>query len=545
MTGCLLEHQVCFPSQVVEESVWEYTSRHVQLSVRGEQILDHLLLLLPTYLNAQPRSHVLPFPPVLLFSICDALRHGRADGPASDQNDTSVLPSVLSKLRDWRLLDADYRYSPGGIHKLALDLAGITDETPAPTSSDYNPTSHARLRMKWVSSDSPSESQDREPSSSTPPSPSPPSPPLSGVLVSAQECAYALTGLNERRSDVGYEPWQAGRLGTSGSEDASAIMSRRHHSMSGFRSGCSACRHPRISGPSAPPSPRQMTFLEQRTPFSDVNRFDTHINVTVASPRHPEPSVQRTTPKKTKRGKYPSLQSVAHDADENEPTLAIPIGAQPGIGISFPRQRTHYPRISNTLSSREPTSPAAASVQRRAEPSHLLNRAREGDKHTTSHRVASVDLRLPMTHRSPNCASSIDLHLHPSTTRTQSFPYTPVRSHSGLGSVVARVQKLSSNAVGSRSSKRLPSWSQSHLHQTTTFLKPTGSVSSPPAKASVNLAHPYTRLRPSSTLIPPSRVPSDMKHRDGRSVSSPTHKHTQSTGSLPSPPLLYARQWQV
>ncbi|KAH0826249.1 hypothetical protein J3R83DRAFT_5714 [Lanmaoa asiatica] len=540
MTECPLERQ--FIGSAGEESVRSYASRHAQLSLRGKQILDRLLVLLSTCLKSQPTSRVSPFSPAHLFSICDTLQHGHVDGSA-EQNDTSVLPSVLSKLRDWRLLDPDYRYSSGGIHKLALDLAGITDEASASTSSDLVHTSLPRLRIKWVSLDSPCESQGREPSSSTPPSPSSP---RSDVLDSAHECAHALPDMSERRSDAVYESCQVGRLGTPNSEDTNAVVSRRHYSVSGFRSGCSACRHPRISGPSAPPSP-QMTSLEQRMPFSVVNQLGTNINNTVSSPRHMKPSVQHATTKKTRREKHKSSQSISRGAHINENELPLPTPIA-GIGISFPRQRTHSPRISNALLSREPSIPVAASVQRRVEPSHLPNRTREGDKHTSSHRVASVDLRLPIANHFPNHASPIDLHPH-APTRAQSFSYTPVNSH-GLGSAAVGVQKLSSNVVGSRLSGRLPFWSQGHLHRrptmtmTTTSVKPTGSLSPSPAKPSFQNPHPFTRLRPSSGSIP-SKIPSDMKRRDPRSVSSRTHKHTQSVGSLPPSPLLHARKWQV
>lgn len=542
MTECPLEHQLLagFPS-LEKEPVREYAARHAQLSVRGEQVFDRLLVLLPIYLKSQPTTRVSPFPPALLFSICDALQHGRAHGPA-EQHDTSVLPSVLSKLRSWRLLDPDSRSSSEGRHRLALDLAGITDEASASTGSVFDHTSHARLRMKWVSSDSLSESPDREPSSSTPPSPSSS---RFSVLDSPQECAYALPDLSERRSDTGYESCQTGRLGTPDSEDAGAVVSQRLHSVSGFRSGCSACRHSRVSGPTPPTL--QMASLGQMTPFSDVNRFDTNTNTTFSSPRHPKPSVQHTTTKKTKREKHKPSQSISRSAhvNENEPPLATSVGIQQGTGISFPRQYTHYPRISNVLSSRNPPSPAAASVERRSEPNHP-NRTREGDKHTSSHRVASVDLRLPMgNHHSSNHASPIDLHPH-APTRAQSFSYTAVNSH-GLGSVAARIQKLSSNAVGFRSSKRLPSWSQSHLGHspttTTTSGRPTGSSSPPPGKAGLQNPHPFTRLRPSSTSIPP-RVPNDMEHRARRSVST-QHKHTQSAGSPSSSPFFFVRKWQV
>ncbi|KAF8549494.1 hypothetical protein OG21DRAFT_1515164 [Imleria badia] len=539
MTECPLEHHAGFP-WLKEEPVGEgFTSRRAQLSVRGRRILDCLLVLLPSHLKSQSSSQVSSFPPALLFSIRDALQLDSAE-----QNDPSVLPSVLSQLRDWRLLDRDYRYSPGGIHRLALDLAGITEEASTATtgSSDLNRTSYARLRVKWVCSDSPSESQDRESVSSTRSS-------RSLGLDSVQECAHALSDLNERRSDAGYESCQDGRLGTPDSEDASAVVSPRHHSVSGFRSGCSACRHPRVSGLSNPPSPHMASV-----PLSDTYQFDMMINHSVPSSRYPKPSVQRT-PKRTKLKSLQSASRVAH-VDENEPLLPKPKGVQQGIGISFPRQRTHSPRISNALLPRDPFSPVAASVQRRLEPSHLLNHARQRDKHTPSHRVASVDLRLTMGNPCPNPASPNDLH---PPTRAQSFSYSPVKSH-GVGSVGAGVPKLSSNAVGSRSSKQLPSWTQTHLvrRPTTTTTtttptssaKPIGSPSPPLAKASFASPHLLPlgpRSRPSSTSIPP-RVPSDLKHRERRSVSSQTHKHTSSVPLLPffpASPLIHPRKWQV
>lgn len=538
MTECPLEHHAGFP-WLKEELVAEgFASSHAQLSVRGRRVLDRLLALLPSHLKSQSSSQVSLFPPALLFSICGALQPDRA-ADSTEQNDPPVLPSVLSKLRDWRLLDPDYRYSPEGIHKLALGLAGITDEASTATTgrSDLNRASHARLRVKWVSSDSPSESQDRESPSSTPPSPTPS---RSHVLDSAQQCAHALPDLNERRSDAGHESCQAGRLDTPDSEDASAVVSPRQHSVSGFRSGCSACRHLRVSGPSNPSSPHMASV-----PLSDTNQFDM---TSVPSHRHTKPSVHHT-PKKMKL-KY--LQSVSRSAhvDENEPPPSKSKGVQQGIGISFPRQRTYSPRISNALLPRDPFSPVAASVQW---PSHPFNHARQGDKHTSSHRVASVDLRLTMGNPCPNPASPNDLHPH-APTRAQSFSYSPVKSH-GVGNVGAGVPKLASNAVGSRSSKRLPSWTRTHLvrHPTTTTSatpQATGSPPPSPAKArfsNVNLLPLGVRSRPSSTSIPP-RVPSDLKHRERRSVSSQTHKHTSSVPLLPfSPasPLIRPRKWQV
>ncbi|KAI9568444.1 hypothetical protein HD554DRAFT_724376 [Boletus coccyginus] len=250
MTECPLEHHAGF-SSLEKESVGNVASRHAQLSVRGKQILDRLLVLLPSRLMSQPPSHVSPFQPALLFSICDALQFDRADDSAG-QNDMSVLPSVLNKLREWRLLDPDHRCSRGAIHRLALDLAGITDEISASTSPTLTRPSHARLRIKWVGSDSPSESQDRESFSSTPPSSSPS---RSDVLDSALECAHTLSDLDKRRSDAGYESCQADRLGTPDSEDASTVVSPRRHSMSGFRSGCSGVPSPSALRPFYPTQP--------------------------------------------------------------------------------------------------------------------------------------------------------------------------------------------------------------------------------------------------------------------------------------------------
>lgn len=537
MTECPLEHHTEFP-MLKEEPTRDFASRHAQLSLKSKRVLDRLLVLLPSHLKSHPTSRISPFPPALLYSICDAL-HPES---SAEQNDPSVLTSVLSRLRKWRLLESDYRYSPGGIHKLALDLAGTTDEASASSSPDLNHISHARLRMKWVGSDSSSESPDRESSLPTPP---PPSPSRSDALDSAQECAHVLPDLKGRRPDVGYESYQVGRLGTPDSEDTlNVVVSPRLRSMSGFRSGCSACRHLRLSGYSAPASPSRHTAS---MPFSDVNQFYMNINPNVpASPNHPKPNARHATPKKTKRNKLKSLQSVPCGAhvNENEPPLPKSMGIQQGIGILFPRQRTHTPGKSNTLSSREPFSPVTASVQRRPEP----NQARQGDKHTVSQRVASVDRGLSMVKPCSTRASPNDLHpLAPM--RASSISYSPGNSH-GVGGVGAGVQKLSSNAVGSLSSKRIPSWSRTHLvcprSSTTTFVTPTGS---PPAKA--RLWNPHLRpsgapSRRSSTSTPRS-VPSDMdmKRRDHPLVPSQTHKHTSSDGVLPLLPLIHARRWQV
>ncbi|KAF8443308.1 hypothetical protein L210DRAFT_974203 [Boletus edulis BED1] len=536
MNECPLEHHSGYHS-LKEESMKDFAPCHAQLSIRGKRVLDRLLVLLPSHLKSQSTSRRSPFPSTLLLSICNALQLHRADISA-EQDDPSVLPSALSKLRDWRLLDPEYRCSPEGIYKLALDLAGITDEASVQTTSDLSHTSHPRLRIKWVGLDSPGESQDRESPSSTPPSPSSS---RSVVFDSAQERAHALTDLNKRRSDARYESCQVGRLGTPDSEDSSVVVSPRRHSASGFRSGCSACRHLRLSGLS---STRPLSPYVTSVPFSNVNRFETSTNPFVPSPKHPKPNAQHSSTKKTRREKHPPLQSASRGArvDENEPPLPKPIGIQQGIGVSFPRQRTHSPRISNAFLSREPFSPDAASVRRYLEPSRLINQARPGDKHTFSHRLASVDLRLSMgKHASPS-----DLHPH-LPTRAQSFSYTPANGNAlGVGSVGAGVLKLSSNAGESRSSnERLPSWSQTHPTTTTSSpLKSTGSLSPLAVKACLANPHPPpsgTRSRPLSASTP-RNLPSDMTHRDRRSVS---HKHTSSVGALPLSPFIHARKWQV
>ncbi|KAG9308913.1 hypothetical protein JVU11DRAFT_11373 [Chiua virens] len=548
-TGCPLEHHIDSPL-LEEESVRDYASRHPQLSVSRNEVLDRLLVLLPSCLRPQP-SRVSSFPPRLLWSICDALQLARLGG-ITEQNDVSaVLPLVLSKLRDWRLHDLEYRYSPGGIHKLALDLAGIINEWSF--SPDLNQTCYGHLRVKWAPFDSPCESRDQELFSSTPSSPSTPTPRCS-VLDSAQKCTHTPPDLGEHRCDATYASCQT--RGTSDSEDAIALVSRRHPG-SGFRSGCSACRHLRLSGPSPPSSPH-MTSFEQRTLF-----FDTVINTCVASSRHRKSSVQHNMAKKTKREQRISLQPIAHN-NENDPPLPELINVPKATGISFPRPRTHSPPISNAFLSWEPFS----SVQRRVELNPLLNRPREGDKHTSSHRATFVDLRLPITGtnhllHSPNRTSPIDFHPHtPTPTRAQSFLHSPVNSHA-LGSVAARVPPQSSNQnlMGSRSGRRLPSWSSSYLgryHDSTATIamipsvkvKPpfTGSPTPPKAKTSVHTLLPIhsTRSRLSSLSNLP-KVTGDMgvKRCDRRSIpSTQTHKHARNDAALPSAPFPI-RKWRI
>ncbi|KAF8125136.1 hypothetical protein EV363DRAFT_679850 [Boletus edulis] len=283
-----------------EESMKDFAPCHAQLSIRGKRVLDRLLVLLPSHLRSQSTSRRSPFPSTLLLSICNALQLHRADISA-EQDDPSVLPSALSKLRDWRLLDPEYRCSPEGIYKLALDLAGITDEASVQTTSDLSHTSHPRLRIKWVGLDSPGESQDRESPSSTPPSPSSS---RSIVFDSAQERAHALTDLNKRRSDARYESCQVGRLGTPDSEDSSVVVSPRRHSASGFRSGCSACRHLRLSGLSStrPLSPiRDIRAVQQCQPVR--NKYQPLRPVAQAS----EAQCPTQLDEEDKTGKTPAL----------------------------------------------------------------------------------------------------------------------------------------------------------------------------------------------------------------------------------------------
>ena len=530
MTECPLANQATFLSPE-REFVCGYAPRCAQLSVKSKQVLGRLLALLSSHLQSQlSTSCTSLISPALLLSICDVLR---ADSSV-EQGDTSVLPFVLGKLRDWRLLDPNYRYSSAGVHKLALDLAGIADKASTSTSSDSSRTPYIRLRMKWVSLDSPSENLGGEPSQSTPASSSS----WSSALELAQTCARVLADLNKCRSHAAHESSLVGRLSTPDSEDSGANGSRSSHAASGFRSGCSACRHPRVSGASTPPSPL-LTPIGRRTPFGDANQFETHVSTSVVPSRRSKVTEQRATAKKSKKESNRSLQSTRDTVDENKPpstgTNKAGMQGRVGVGISFPRQRTHLPRISNA-SLQEPV----ATAQRRVEPSRLPNRTRE-DKHMSSHRVAStsVDLVLPIARHahSPRHASPIDLHRQPN--RAQSLSSTSVTSHA-VGSIPQN-PKLSSNAV-SRSGKLLPFWNQTYRCDpatTTTMtrsvvLKPDVSLPSP---AKAHSHHALTR-----PWIAP-RFPSDACAASPRPVS--THRHTQSTGSAFPSPRFTARKWQV
>ncbi|KAF9222926.1 hypothetical protein BS17DRAFT_162526 [Gyrodon lividus] len=473
-----------------------------QLSIRSEQVLDHLRTLLPLHLGSQPISQ---FSPALLFSICDALQHAHVDGLV-ERSSVSFLPSVLGILRNWRFLDPSYRHTSEAIRTLALELAGITNtrgQTSIRSDCDLASLGPPRLGVKWAGSASPGENE-------------PPEPFQSSVLDDTQNWSSALLATNELSSESGvvHEPYQVVQLCS-----AKMVLSQRHHSVSGFRSGCLACCHPRVSFPTTPHAPR-VPHLEQTTSFSDVQLKE------YFPPLVKQPKSAGRTRKKAKRAE-PRLSmhiSRRSEVDENGPPLPNPMGVKPGI--TFPRQRTYLANISTTIPSRSSTpsassiSSATTSMKGILQPSRISNCKRENHGSTFNRRVASADLQLSAPRISP-----ADVRPPP---RAQSFSHGPVTPR-GLGGAT-RISKLSTKQPVSPSTKlperRLPCWS--HPPTTRSITKLAASPSLCPVK----------RLSPNPSILDLNsslqiRTPDAAKDRRPRSSRRQTSYGSSSTSLQP------------
>jgi hypothetical protein len=499
-TGHSYPHQVCpFPS-FREVSVRDTNYRDPgllpQLSFRSEQVLDHLLTISPLHLASHPKSRIPQFPPALLFSICDVLRH---DG-STECSSVSLLPSVLRKLRNWRLLDPVYRYTSAAIQNLALELARIVNEHGA-SDCDLTSSSPPHLRMKWAGSHWGENGE--------------PGPCQSAVRDETNSPSFALKATDEVCSDVVHEPYQASRV------------SPRHHSVSGFRSGCSACRHPRASFPTIPHNPN-IPHLEQTTSPMDV-QFETYTSSPVQQLR------SAAQIGKAKRAEPRRLTSISRrsEVDQNGPSLLNPVDVKPGI--AFPRQRTYLPNLSTAIPSRSSTTSAssassAGSSQGILQPSHIGNRTREDDNITFNRRVVSVDHRLSAS-RSAR-VSLTDLRRPP---RAQSFSHIHVTPQV-LGGA-PKIPKLSTKEPIFPSTKlperRLPSWS--HPRTTTSITELAASSSLCPVKEwspnpSTQEANPPIELR----------IPDAGSYRPTGSS-----RRQMSYGSISASPLHQPRKWQL
>ncbi|KAF8833403.1 hypothetical protein BDN67DRAFT_752577 [Paxillus ammoniavirescens] len=492
-------HQVCpFPS-FREVSIRDTNYRDPgllpQLSFRSERVLDHLLTISPLHPASHPKSCIPQFPPALLFSICDVLRHDSS----AECSSVSLLPLVLRKLRNWRLLDPLHRYTSAAIQNLALELARIVNEHGA---SDCNLASSSppHLRMKWAGSHPGEDGQ--------------PGPSQSAVRDETNSSSSALMATDEICSGVVHEPYQA------------SLVSPRHHSVSGFRSGCSACRHPRASFPTIAHNPN-IPHLERTTSPRDV-QFEAYT----CSPVQQLRSAAHIW--KAKRAEPRRLTSISRrsEVDQNGPPFLNPVDVKPGI--AFPRQRTYFPNMSTSIPSRSSTTSAsstssASSSQGILQPSHVGNRTRENDNTTFNRRVVSVDHRLS----APRSArvSLTDLRPPP---RAQSFSHIHVTPQV-LGGA-PRISELSTKEPIFPSTKlpkrRLPSWS--HPRTTTSITELTASSSLCPVKEwspnpSIREANPPIQLR-----IPDA----------GHYRSSGSSRRQTSYGSSSTSPLLQPRKWQ-
>lgn len=105
----------------------------------SETSFDHLVNLLQTRLDSFEINQD------ILFSICNILQRDSAGRIQQEQ----ILPSVLSRLRPWRLLPTEEKAD--GLEKLAVDLSEIANGRTIRSTSE--PPSR-RLRIRWICSGS-------------------------------------------------------------------------------------------------------------------------------------------------------------------------------------------------------------------------------------------------------------------------------------------------------------------------------------------------------------------------------------------------------
>ncbi|KIK97924.1 hypothetical protein PAXRUDRAFT_745593 [Paxillus rubicundulus Ve08.2h10] len=483
--------QVCpFPS-LQEVSVRDTTYRDSgllpQLSCRSEQVLDHLLTISPLHLAPQPKLARIPqFPPALLFSICDVLRH---DGSA-ECSSVSFLPLVLRKLRNWRLLDPVHRYTSAAFQNLALELARIVNEHGV-SDCDLELSGPPHLRMKWAGSHSLGENSHPEPFQSA-------------VRDETNSCSSALQASNEVCSGVVH------------------VVSPRHHSVNEFRSGCSACRHPRVSFPATPHNP-SIPHLARATSSRDV-QFKEYT----CSPVQQLRSAAQIG-NEAKRAEPRRLTSISRrsEVDQNGSPLLNPAGAKPGI--AFPRHCAHLPNMfpsRSSTTSASSTSSSAGSSRGILQPSHIGNRTRGNDNTTFNRRVVSVDHRL-----SAPRSTRLSLTNTRPPPRAQSFSHTHV-TPPALGGPARLSIKGPIFPSTKLPERRLPSWS--HPRTTTSITE----LAAPSPLCPVREWAPDPLIREANPPIQ-LRILDDGNYR-----STGSSRRQTSYGFSSTSPLLQPRKWQ-
>ncbi|KAH7885547.1 hypothetical protein F5I97DRAFT_1886666 [Phlebopus sp. FC_14] len=375
--------------------------------VSNERTAGRLFELLYSNLGSEPKSYTASFPPALLFAIRELLRQDLAPLPG-DSRDVLLLPNVLSKLRSWRLLDRPLRHSFETLQKLAIDLAEISRPDFSFQTSDggdQSPSRPARLRIKWAGAGLSAASSYEGDRSSFEFRTALPNPALKSGQLESRELHVGGTVHNVSRRGLLCVAHSAGAEVT---QDDPTV---------GFRSGCSACRQPRVSLPSTPPTP----LLPMNSASCD-STCDEHVVTPRSVPSKPKPTPQKRA--KVKVSKIPTLVPRKREIDENEPPVRSPTNAKPGV--VFPRRTV--PLANAPVAAATSVASAASShrgsaggVLQRSPISNIDHKNIEIRRGNVNRRAASNDLRptAPVIY-----ASGSDLRGRPS--RAESFSRRPI-----------------------------------------------------------------------------------------------------------------------
>ena len=392
--ACLLPTGV-LPGSVLDAQLSYFTPIEMYATERVLQVLSAGLEHKPT--------HTYSLPPTLLFAICDALSHEGVSGH-------SLLPSVLSKLRPWRLLDQEVRYTPKTLRSLASELADLRREPLLPSY--------------------PTEDTVEIPASL---------PAINVAFPHTVVCDIA----SEQSTDHGESiPWPS--LGDSPCTSIRSLpkrdrpkVSTRSHSnghrripSSEYRSGCAACCRQRDS-PSSTPKIPLLPLVEIRSPLPCTQNDTNGLLLR----RHTKFSRMSSVPSRKKpSSSSSSLRNVK--IDEN----MLPL---PPMRTSNAPPRLHTPSKASSSKSRPPHS---SSIGRVPHHSHVLNRSIDIQT------LGSVDWRMI---RAPPADYQSRMH---SFSRTQGQDESKgkcaalSKASTGRRRSFGIVPRLSDNVPGTRSS---------------------------------------------------------------------------------------------
>ena len=114
----------------------------------GETSFDRLHLLIHDYFSKCSPTNNLTISPAFLFLICTTLWNNTHAGTVQE----CLLPAVLRRLKWWRVLPLEERYSEEVIEKLAMDLASFVNSRGV--AEEDSKTGLGWMRIRWIGADS-------------------------------------------------------------------------------------------------------------------------------------------------------------------------------------------------------------------------------------------------------------------------------------------------------------------------------------------------------------------------------------------------------